>query len=139
VSIGIFRKPYTVRKYGKQEIVNGYPRAPYTDVKLRLDVQPLSADDLQALPEGQRTVKRVKAYGKNKLTAADEYDGIPGDRLFYQGLWYACTSSVMWEHTALAHYRSEFTLQPPGEQEGAPFDASQAEPEPEPEPEEVEP
>ena len=115
-----FRKPYTVRKYGKQEIIDGYPRAPYTDVKLRLNVQPLSADDLQALPEGQRMVKRVKAFGAARLASADEYEGVPGDRLYYQGLWWDCVSSVMWEHTALRHFRSEFTLLPPEDQEAAP-------------------
>ena len=116
----IFRRLYTVRKYGKQEIIDGYPTAPYTDVKTWLDVQPLSSEELQALPEGQRSVMRKKAIGKDRLTSADEHEGIPGDRLFYHGLWYECTSSVMWDHTPLGHYHSEFVVIPQSAQEAAP-------------------
>ena len=123
MKIRIFRRLYTVRKYGKQEIIDGYPRAPYTDVKTRLNVQPLSSDELQALPEGQRKINRVKAFGADRLTSADEHEGIPGDRLFYQGLWYECTSSVMWDHTLLGHYHSEFVVIPQSAQEAAPKSA----------------
>ena len=101
-------------------MVNGYPSAPYTDGTALLNVQPLSSNDLQALPEGERTVKRVKAYGSERLASADEYLGIPGDRLYYHGLWYECKSSVMWDHTLLSHYESEFVLLPESEQEDPP-------------------
>ena len=114
--IGLFKKPYTVRHYGANTVENGYTHSPYTDTVMKLDVQPLSSDELLALPDGDRTVKRVKSFGGGKLRSADEFEGIPGDRLFYLGRWWECTSSVMWDHTILAHYRSDFVILPQREQ-----------------------
>ena len=114
--IKLFQKPYTVRQYAPQTVENGYAASPYTDAVMKLDVQPLSSDDLLALPDGDRTVKRIKSFGGAKLTAADEFEGRPGDRLFYNGRWYECTSSVMWDHTILRHYRSDFIILPQREQ-----------------------
>ena len=121
--IGLFKKPYTLRRYGEQTVTGGYASAPYADMEVRLDVQPFNPDELLTLPEGERTIKRIKSFGQSRLTSTDEFKGIAGDRLFYQGYWYECTSSVMWEHTMLAHYRSEFTILPPREQEAAPEEA----------------
>jgi hypothetical protein len=114
--LGLFKKPYTIRHYEAQTLINGYASAPYTDTTQRLNVQPLTPDELMALPEGDRTVKRIKTFGKLRLASADEFEGIPGDRLFYNGRWFECTSSVMWDHTFLAHYRSDFTILPQKEQ-----------------------
>jgi hypothetical protein len=114
--IGLFKKPHIVRQYGKQAFVRGYASAAYTDKAVRLDVQPLSPDDLMALPEGDRTVKRIKTFGPDRLTSADEFRDTPGDRLFYNGQWYECKSSVMWDHTILSHYRSNFVILPQREQ-----------------------
>ena len=114
--LGLFKKPYTVRVYTAQTIVKGYASAPYADAVMRLNVQPLTPDEIMALPEGERTVKRVKSYGPDKLTSADEFKGVPGARLFYNGQWYSCLSSVMWDHTMLSHYRSDFVILPEREQ-----------------------
>lgn len=118
--IGLFKRPYTIRQYGEQTITDGYPSSPYSDTMTRLNVQPLTPDELMALPEGERTVKRVKSFGPDKLKSADEFKGIPGDHLFYQGLWYECKSSVMWDHTILSHYRSDFVILPQREQDDPP-------------------
>lgn len=120
MAIGLFKREYTLRRYGEQKIVGGYAAAPYTDTTAILNVQPLSSDDLQALPEGERSVKRVKSFGSEKITAANEYSNVSGDRLFYHGFWYECKSSVYWDHTFLRHYQSEFVILPPGEQEEPP-------------------
>jgi hypothetical protein len=91
-----------------------------------LDVQPLSSNELLVLPEGDRTVKRIKSYGADRLTSADENAGTRGDRLYYKEQWYECKSSVGWDHTILAHYRSEFVLlanqsnEPPPQEVNAP-------------------
>jgi len=118
--IGLFKKSYTIRQHKAQTVVKGYASAPYSDTLIRLNVQPLSSNELLALPEGERTVKRVKSFGPDKLTSADDFEGVPGDRLFYNGRWYECTSSVMWDHTILAHYRSDFVILPQREQMDAP-------------------
>lgn len=120
MSVGLFRRPYTVRKHLPQEIIDGYPSARYRDFTMRLDVQPFTPDELMALPEGARTGKRVKTFGADELISADGYTNTPGDFLFYQGLWYECTSSVRWDHTLLSHYRSDFVLLPDGRQQAPP-------------------
>ena len=117
MSTDIFRKPCTIRRFSEQEIVRGHAVAGYTDTKTKLNVQPLSPDELQALPEGERSIKRVKAFSDYPLTAADQYIGQPGDWLFYKGHWYECKSSVQWDHTPLAHFRSEFVIVPESELE----------------------
>ena len=108
--IGLFRKTYTIRHFGEQEIIKGHVTHPYTDSKTALNVQPLSANEIKALPEGQRNVKRLKAYGDKILTAADNNNKIVGDRLYYYGEWYECVSSLIWDHTVLAHCESQFVL-----------------------------
>ena len=118
--IKLFKKPYIVRHYGAQTVEKGYASAPYTDAVMRLDVQPLTPDELMAVPEGDRTIKRVKTFGSGRLTSADEFNGITGDRLFYRDFWYECKSSVFWDHTILTHYRSEFVILPQREQEAPP-------------------
>ena len=120
MGIGLFKKPYTVRKYGQQTITNGYASSPYTDATMRLNVQPLSPNELMALPEGERTVKRVKTFGPIKLSSADELAGTPGDRLWYKGAWYECKSSVDWDHTLLSHFQSDFVMLAQDEQDPPP-------------------
>lgn len=106
--VGIFRKSYTVRRFSAQTVVMGYTTSGHTDAVEKLNVQPLSPDELKALPEGERTIKRLKAFGDFPVRAADQSAGTPGDFLFYNGQWFECTSSVPWDHTMLSHYRSEF-------------------------------
>ena len=112
MGLGIFRKPYTVRKHGEQTVKRGYASAPYSDVVIRLNVQPQAPDSFEGRDYGDFTIKHLKTWGKDKLTSADEHAGIPGDCLNYQGAWYECKSSVMWEHTPLAHYQSDFVIIP---------------------------
>jgi len=118
--IGIFHKPYTIRRHGEQTVKRGLASAPYTDGTERLNVQPQPVDDFEARDEGDAVVKRLKSWGRNKLTSADEINSIPGDLLYYNGAWYECISSVMWDHTMLAHYRSDFVILPAERQPKAP-------------------
>lgn len=104
----IFRRSFTIRHFGDEEIVDGYGYASYEDKQVILNVQPLSADELQALPEGERRTKRLKAYGDYQFTTADQSAGRRGDWLFYAGHWYECVSSLYWDHTMLFHCKSEF-------------------------------
>lgn len=106
--MNLFKRQYTIRSFGEQRIDRGYASSPYQDRVAQLDVQPLSADELATLPEGQRTTKRLKAFGDYPLKASNQNAGTVGDRLFYQGIWYECVSSLHWNHTLLSHYRSEF-------------------------------
>jgi hypothetical protein len=82
----------------------------YTDLSVNLNVQPLSKNELQALPEGERTIKRVKTFGMDALVSADEHMQTAADLLFYDGLWYECKTCVHWLHTPLTHYEAEFVV-----------------------------
>ena len=75
--LGIFRRNFTIRRFGKEEIVDGYGHTSYEDSTVSLNVQPLSADEIQALPEGERRTKRLKAYGDFTFTTADQSTGRP--------------------------------------------------------------
>lgn len=121
-AVGMFRRSHWIRRWG-----DGGRR----DFKAKLNVQPMSSDDLQALPEGMRQTKRLKAWGSLALTAADQKLKRMGDWLYFGGRWYECVSCIRWDHTPLSHYESEFcmvdgsiaakNLEPPGntdEQEG---------------------
>jgi hypothetical protein len=110
MAIGIFRQPYTIRRHGAQTITNGYAVSGDADITVKLNVQPLSADELLALPEGERSVARVKTFGADALISADEHSGTPGDLLYFSDRWYECKSCVHWLHTPLKHYEAEFVI-----------------------------
>lgn len=116
MGLGIFKREFVVRRFGNEQIIKGYGVASYSDTTARLNVQPLSKDEIQALPEGEQKTKRMKAFGNLVFTAADQSTGRRGDWLFYQGKmdpeghWYECVSSLGWDHTMLNHCRSEFVI-----------------------------
>jgi len=114
----IFRRSFTIRRFGAEVIVDGNGTTTYEDTTATLNVQPLSADELAALPEGERRIRRFKAFGDFLFTTADQDTGRRGDWLYYvgpidpEGHWYECVSSLGWDHTPLRHCRSEFVLVP---------------------------
>ena len=114
--LNLFKHDYTVRRHTKQEIIGGYAACGYEEFVVSLNVQPLSSDEIQYLPEGERTKKRIKALGEVPLFPAEEESGRQGDELFYQGKWYECQSAHNWDHTGLSHWEYEFTLLPPGKE-----------------------
>lgn len=67
--VGMFRRPIWIRRWGADG---------RHDFQMRLNVQPLRADELQALPEGLRQTKRLKAWGPSLLTAADQSHAAAG-------------------------------------------------------------
>ncbi len=87
MGLGIFRRAFVVRRFGEENIVDGYGVSGYKDFITSLNVQPLSKDELQALPEGENTVKRMKAFGDLVFHTADRSVGRRADWLFYQGGW----------------------------------------------------
>lgn len=112
MNVGIFNKLYWVRRFGPQKNVKGYLVSSHEDFVARLNVHPLSNDTMQALPEGQRKVKRLEGHGVAELRVADEKLSQKGDLLFYNGDWYECVSSQLWDHTILSHINYQFVLVP---------------------------
>ena len=105
----IWKKQYVLRRYKKQKNKKGYYSRGYTETTVMLDVQTVNAS-ATLTAEGKRPTKAIRAFGTFPIKAADIKSGTQGDRLFFEGEWYECTSCVHREHTPLTHYRSEFTL-----------------------------
>lgn len=112
MNIRIFNKTYWFRRFGSQSTVKGYVTTPHRDFAASLNVHPPSADTIQALPEGERKVKRLEASGTDVLLASDQARGIKGDLLYYHGDWYECISAIEWDHTILNHWEYVFVLVP---------------------------
>lgn len=111
----LFRHNYTIRRHKEQKIIDGYAYAQYEDFEVALNVQPQSSDSISANAEGERRVKRLKAYGDFEFTAADQTRGQRGDFLLYKGVWYECMSALDWDHTILCHNKAEFVEIPASE------------------------
>ena len=62
MGFGIFKRSFVIRRFGEERLIDGYGVAPFTDTVAHLNVQPLSKDEIQALPEGEQRVKRMKAF-----------------------------------------------------------------------------
>lgn len=112
MNITLFNRPYTIRRFGEQKNVKGHLVSSYEDFTVNLHIHPLSTDQIQALPEGLRKVKRLEGHGEVFLNAADEDAQRKGDLLFYHGDWYECISSQLYDHTLLSHLNYQFVLVP---------------------------
>lgn len=111
-NITIFNRNYWVRRFGVQKAVKGYFTSDYEDFVASLHVHPMGTDQLQVLPEGERTVKHLEGHGSVALVAANQDNGVKGDYLLYKGNWYECTSSQEYDHTLLSHYNYQFVIIP---------------------------
>lgn len=112
MNITLFNKKYWVRRFGEQKEVRGYFTAGYSDFVASLNVHPMGADQMQALPEGERKLKRLEAHGSDVLIVANQDTGVKGDLLLYDGDWYECISAQKWDHTILSHLNYQFVIVP---------------------------
>lgn len=101
-----------MRHFGEPKNVRGYITNGMEDRVVSLNVHPLSTDQIKALPEGERKLKRLEAQGTDTLVVADEAAGTKGDLLLYMGDWYECVSAQTWDHTILCHTNYQFVLVP---------------------------
>lgn len=112
MNIALFNKKYWLRRFGEQREVKGYLTANSKDYVISINVHPVGTTTLQALPEGERSFKRLEGHGNVELVEANRENNVKGDLLFYHGSWYECTSSQLWNHTLLAHYNYQFVQVP---------------------------
>ena len=111
--IAFFKKKYTVKRFGDEIIVNGYPTAGYYDIKnISLDVQEQDST-MVAEPHGKRTPKTLDVFGSFKFIVSDSPE-TKGDLICYKDQWYECKSCVGHHNTILRHYHSTFMLDPNG-------------------------
>lgn len=112
MNITVFNKKYWVRHFGEPKNIRGYITNGTEDRVVSLNVHPLSTDQIKALPEGERKLKRLEAHGTDVLVVADEAAGTKGDLLLYMGDWYECVNAQRWDHTILSHLNYQFVLVP---------------------------
>ena len=106
----VWRSPYILRRYSGQTYVKGYSTSTFEDRVIQIDIQELNEKQLQNLPEGKRSSKRLKTFGDFELRTANTAEGTPADKLFYDGAWWECEESIYRPHTLLAHCRSQFVM-----------------------------
>ena len=112
MNVSLFNRKYWLRRFGEQREVLGYLTAGYTDCVVSIHAHPMGTDALQALPEGERSLKRIEGHGSYKLIAADPNRGAKGDLLLYDGSWYECLVSMGYSQTILSHYNYQFVQVP---------------------------
>lgn len=110
--LDIFKKPYTLRRFEKVQVVKGYSRARYSDSVVKLNVQPLTSTEIMALPDGIRRSKNIRAIGKVQIKTADDKTGTLADRIYYRGEWYECTGADIWGNTPVGQTEAVFGLVP---------------------------
>lgn len=108
MALSIFKRRHIIRRFTPDP--EAEERFLYQDYAVMLDVQPLDTKELMALPEGERSTKRVKAYGDNRygIMPTDEDAGAMGDWLYYRGKWYKCESGNNNDVTPIGQNVSQF-------------------------------
>lgn len=106
-----FAENYTLRRYGKDSIVNGYPTAGYEDITVSLDVQTMSDDEVIEAG-GSRDKEMLKTFGDFPIRTSKQEEGVRSDQLLYEGRWFECMSSRLSRNTILKHWTSTFELVP---------------------------
>lgn len=111
--IAFFKKPYKVKRFGKEIIVNGYPTSGYEDIEsVLLDVQEQDGQTVSE-PHGKRTPITLDVFGSFKFISAESPE-TKGDLILYKDKWYECKSCTEHSNTLLRHYHSTFALDPNG-------------------------
>lgn len=106
-----FAVDYTLRRYGKDSIVNGYSTVGYEDITVSLDVQTMSDDEVIEAG-GSRDKMMLKTFGDFPIRTSKQEEGIRSDQLLYEGRWFECMSSRLSRNTVLKHWTSIFELIP---------------------------
>lgn len=100
-----FRKPYTIIEKVDGEDANGnwIPGIPKKR-QVRMSVQPLTAEDMKAFPEGRKVGGAVKCYTSESLP--DGADGVSAPfQLEAFGKLYECVAPFPFQSDVINHYR----------------------------------
>lgn len=115
--LGIFKKPYVVRRFEEGEHVNGHYRAKVTEFVASLNIQPFAKQSgSELLPEGARSFSTIKVWGDTEFRSVDQYSDQKADWLCYRGKWYICQSCVVRDSTPMGHCYSVWVILAEGKQ-----------------------
>ena len=102
-----FRKPFTVKRNAAGGYVNGvYVEGAETTITIQASVQPVSGQDLVAIPEGRRASDMVKVYTSEDLFGqGDAGTGQSPDRLVYRGKEYEIYTKEPNQMGVVSHFK----------------------------------
>ncbi len=102
-----FRKPQTIKRTIPGSYVNGvFVEGSESTVSIMASVQPMSGEDIVAVPEGRRASDMVKLYTDSDLfSQGDAGSGQSPDRLVWLGKDYEIHSKDVRQMNVINHYR----------------------------------
>lgn len=106
-----FRRPLTITRLGKATLMeNGRFSDPTeTTLVINASVQPMKANEMQALPEGRRGCRAMKVYSDVQLNMANQMTGQQADRFMWFGTWFEVVASDFYQNNVINHYRAYAT------------------------------
>lgn len=104
MNITIFNREYTMRRFAQD--------GTYEDSVISVHLHASENGGGSPWAETQGIVRNLQGHGMVPLREADLEAGTKADRVLYRGRWYECTSSVLYDHTSLAHYNYQFIVTP---------------------------
>ncbi len=102
-----FKKPITVTRTAPGSYVNGYwqPGEP-TVMTIRMSIQPLRVDEMDALPEGQRSSRAVKIYSEAELLPTDQATSQEADVITWLGKSWEVIGCAPYQMGVIPHYKA---------------------------------
>ena len=105
---GLWRKSYTVRRYGASDVENGYTiPGSFEDITISLNVQTGKCETVTD-EDGEHKLQKLEVFSDDEIRMVSEAEQRMADRLWFQGKWYECRSAILLDNTILAHYECEF-------------------------------
>lgn len=102
-----FKKQHILRRYSVPVYIQGHALAPYTDIRLAMDVQTVK-DAAKTDSDGTRSTQELKVFCDSPILAEDDGSQQKADRIWFQGKWFVCVNSRLSENTILRHYTATF-------------------------------
>lgn len=90
-------------------VSGGFVEGITTSFQIDASVQPMTGEDMKALPSGKRISDYVKAYTDTALQVTGETLGLVGDRLTWRGHTYECIGVDVRQMGAINHYKYVFS------------------------------
>ena len=102
-----FRKPQTIKRTVPGSYVNGvFVEGTESTISIMASVQPMSGEDIVAVPEGRRASDMVKLYTDANLNSqGDAGSGQSPDRLVWLGKDYEIHSKDVRQMGVISHYK----------------------------------
>jgi hypothetical protein len=100
------KKPVTIYRYGQGSYINGrYVMPEPEEVSIMANLQPAKWNEVQQMPESDRTNKWCKVFSKSPMrTKKEGDDGYNADRFYWQDDLYEVRKTKCWDMGILDHY-----------------------------------